>query len=98
MLCVATASLLFVGPLAQAGLIVTRDQVGSDVVATGNGAIDLTGLTFITHFSSFAGINPHVGAISLVAGNTDGYSGFSGPSSFGRGGLTLASSSSGDPI
>jgi hypothetical protein len=98
MLCVATASLLFVGTLAQAGFIVTLDQVGSNVVATGSGAIDLTGLTFILHASSLAGINPGVGAISLAAGNTDGYGGFSGPSSFGIGGPTLASSSSGDPI
>src|SRR5436189_6394281 len=31
---------------AQAGYVVTLQQVGPDVVATGSGAIDLTGLTF----------------------------------------------------
>jgi hypothetical protein len=98
LLSAVTASLLFVSPRAQAGFIVTLERVGSNVVATGSGAIDLTGLTFITHFSSLAGINPHVGAISLAAGIPDGYSGFSGPSHFGTGGPTLASSSSGDPI
>ena len=33
---------------APPGYIVTLEQVGSDVVATGGGAIDLAGLTFIT--------------------------------------------------
>ena len=34
---------------AQAGYIVTLQEVGSDVVATGSGAINLTGLTFVGH-------------------------------------------------
>ena len=34
---------------AQAGYIVTLQQVGPDVVATGSGAINLTGLTFSLH-------------------------------------------------
>src|SRR5437773_2547901 len=33
---------------AQAGYTVTLQQVGPDVVATGSGAIDLTGLTFLS--------------------------------------------------
>jgi hypothetical protein len=33
---------------AQAGYIVTLQQVGPDVVATGSGAINLHGLTFFT--------------------------------------------------
>ncbi len=33
---------------AQAGYIVTLQQVGPDVVATGSGAINLTGLTFVS--------------------------------------------------
>jgi hypothetical protein len=40
-----TASLFSVRP-AQAGYIVTMEQVGSNVVATGSGAINLTGLIF----------------------------------------------------
>src|SRR4051794_39075257 len=32
---------------AQAGYIVMLQEVGSDVVATGSGAINLTGLTFV---------------------------------------------------
>ena len=44
-LAIVIAWLLSVRP-AQAGYIVTLQQVGPDVVATGSGAIDLTGLTF----------------------------------------------------
>ena len=44
-LAIALASLLSVRP-AQAGYTVTLQQVGPNVVATGSGAIDLTGLTF----------------------------------------------------
>ena len=43
-LAIVLAWLLSVRP-AQAGYIVTLQQVGPDVVATGSGAIDLTGLT-----------------------------------------------------
>jgi hypothetical protein len=45
MLAIVLAWLLSVRP-AQAGYIVTLQQVGLDVVATGSGAIDLRGLTF----------------------------------------------------
>src|SRR5438045_9464608 len=41
---------------AQAGYTVTLQQVGPDVVATGSGAIDLTGLTFYQSGS----LDPHV--------------------------------------
>src|SRR5437764_262075 len=45
-LAIGLAWLLSVRP-AQAGYIVTLQQVGPNVVATGSGAIDLTGLTFL---------------------------------------------------
>ena len=44
-LAIVLASLVSVRP-AQAGYVVTLQQVGPDVVATGSGAINLTGLTF----------------------------------------------------
>src|SRR5438132_14125564 len=43
---IVVAWLLSVRP-AQAGYTVTLQQVGPDVVATGSGPIDLTGLTFL---------------------------------------------------
>ncbi|HWX17005.1 MAG TPA: PEP-CTERM sorting domain-containing protein [Chthoniobacterales bacterium] len=85
---------------AQAGYIVTLQQVGSDVVATGSGPIDLTGLSFKINFSFAASIEPNNALIltgSSGFSGTDEYSGsFSGPLVFGTGGGTLASSASGD--
>ena len=56
-LAIVMAWLLSVRP-AQAGFIVTRQQVGPDVVTTGSGAIDLTGLTLLGssgHLVSYGG-------------------------------------------
>ena len=58
-LAIVLAWLLSVRP-AQAGYIVTLQQVGPDVVATGSGAIDLTGLTF-----SHRVPNPAITAVHL---------------------------------
>ena len=52
LLCAATASLLILSQPAQAGYIVTLEQVGSDVVATGSGPLDLTGLTLVVTYAS----------------------------------------------
>jgi hypothetical protein len=74
---------------AQAGYIVTLQQVGPDVVATGSGAIDLSGLIFIG--SDFGGntIGPDNALILIGAdGFFDDYAGFNvitGPTSFGTG-------------
>src|SRR5205823_5460941 len=56
-LAIVLASLLSVRP-AQAGYTVTLQQVGPNVVATGSGAIDLTGLTFFRSTSLNPAINP----------------------------------------
>ena len=56
-LAIVLAWLLSVRP-AQAGYTVTLQQVGPDVVATGSGAIDLTGLTFSQSTSLNPGISP----------------------------------------
>ncbi len=45
-LAIVIACVISVRP-AQAGYIVTLEQVGSNVVATGSGPIDLTGLKFL---------------------------------------------------
>ena len=87
---------------AQAGYIVTLKQVGSDVVATGSGAIDLTGLSFFES-GSFPGlIAADTGTI--ITGPTSAmppanfFQGVSGPTSFGSGGLRDADSGSGDYV
>jgi VPDSG-CTERM motif len=94
-----TASLFSVRP-AQA-YNVTLERVGFDVVATGSGAINLTGLTFLFQgIATGIGIQPNQGIIQMGLNNAsaDVYSGFTGPTSFGSGGGFLANTSSGDLV
>jgi len=102
LLCAATATLLILSQPAQAGYMVTLQQVGSNVVATGTGAFDLTGLTNGGATGNVPAILPAVAFIVTGLSN-DGtiYGGsgvITGPSSFGSGGLTLASSGTGDLV
>jgi hypothetical protein len=97
---IAVTSLFSVRP-AQ-GYIVTLAQVGSNVVATGSGPINLTGLTFAQSGQVTGGafIGPsnaliQTGPTGLV--NFDLYGGlFTGPTSFGSGLGTFADTGSGD--
>jgi len=99
---------------AEAGYTVTLQEVGPDVVATGSGAIDLTGL--IHNGYRTYGIPPGVlpgaaddgwgGVIagfistgSTIAGSTDSYDlGPGGPTIFGSNRGTRASNGSGDTV
>jgi hypothetical protein len=89
-------------PPAQAGYVVTLTQQGSNVVATGSGILDLTGLSLtITGDTSQAGIFPAGGLINTgptTATPVDLYTGTTGPTSFGSGSFLPASSGSGDPV
>ena len=93
---IAVTSLFFVQP-AQA-FTVTLEQMGADVVANGSGAFNLTGLTLVGTGGSNAGMNPSLANLSVSNGNQDVWVGFSGPSSFGTGGLIGASSNSGAAV
>src|SRR5438309_10843861 len=67
-LAIVLAQLLSARP-AQAGYTVTLQQVGPDVVATGSGPIDLTGLTFFQSGSVNPGIRaqrPNLLGSSLI--------------------------------
>src|ERR1041385_8580405 len=83
---IVLAWLLFV-QAAEAGYTVTLQEVGPNVVATGSGAIDLTGLTFVDTANDNPGIDPENGIISTgpVASRVDTYQGFTGPTSLGSG-------------
>ena len=80
---------------------VTLDQVGSNVVANGSGAINLTGLTFVGLSFSPVQVFAKQGLI-LTRPTFDGsvgqtvYTGFTGPVSFGSGGQFFANTGSGD--
>src|SRR6266487_5022599 len=103
LVCAAAASLLITGSPAQAGYIVTLEQVGPDVVATGSGAIDLTDLTLQFHGFELSRVFPIKGII--VTGptrftSTDIYINLAtGPRNFGSGGFgRFANSGSGDLV
>jgi VPDSG-CTERM motif len=100
-LCAAIASLVVIGSPARAGYIVTLTQSGPNVVANGSGAIDLTGLSFFFQASGNAFIAPSFDIIATgptAFTDLDVYSGLSGPSNFGTGAQTNASSGSGDLV
>ena len=99
MFSAVTASLFFVRP-AQA-FTVTLKEVGSNVVATGFGAINLTGLTFVSGgFVATGSMGPSIALLAVADGSgLSQYTGFSGPSSFGPGTTIInASSDSGDSV
>jgi hypothetical protein len=88
-------------PPAQAGYIVTLQQVGSKVVATGSGAIDLAGLTFFSPSGGVAEMQPITASIFTGPSSAqplDMYGQASGPTSFGSGGGRFANSGSGDAV
>lgn len=90
-------------PPAQAGYVVDLTQAGGNVVATGSGAIDLTGLSFLVAGGASASIGPRAGLIftgvAIPEPSTfDEYTGITGPASFGSGDRSLASSGGGDLV
>ena len=96
MFTAVAASLLSVQP-AQA-YTVTLKQMGSNVVATGTGAISLTGLTFDIIVSPATGLNASSGTINMGQSNVNvpGYTGFTGPTNFGSGSSFFPNTTSGD--
>ena len=92
---IAVTSLFSIRP-AQA-FTITVEQMGSNVVWTGSGAINLTGLNFVgPGIVVGSGINPALAVINMVPGNAETYTGITGPTSFGVGSASLASSFSRD--
>jgi PEP-CTERM motif len=88
---------------AQAGYVVDLTQVGGNVVATGSGAIDLTGLHSDGSGTTTAGLIARDGQIGTGPAfpafpAVDFYLGIGTAPSFGSGDFTLASSGSGDLV
>ena len=72
-------------------------QIGNNVEVDGNGTVDLGGLTYDTDSGGYSGTVPNrawLGAGIPVGSNF--YDGLFGPTSFGSGDLTYATSSTGD--
>jgi hypothetical protein len=84
---------------ADAAVTINIDQVGGRVIATATGTLDLTGLTAEAPFNNDLFIRPSVGYIGLgIALTVTGYSGMTGPSQFGLGGITPSFQSAGTPF
>jgi PEP-CTERM motif len=99
-LAVAAASLLLVSQ-ARAAFIATMEQSGANVVVNGSGSVDLTGSSLNNVYSCYGiGVWPAHGNVAIgadVTVNCDIYSGsLTGPTNFGSGNLTSATSGSGD--
>ena len=101
-LAIVLAWLVSVRP-AQAGYTVTLQQVGPNVVATGSGPLDLTGL-FLVGTGHFCCENPEIHpSVIIRTGATSSsvdmyYRVSNGLGSFGSGSDTAASSGSGDMV
>lgn len=87
---------------AQAAFVMTLTEQGGNVAVNGSGTIDLAGLSFSTLLLVVNGnMVPSAGSISTVPAPTtfaDGYTGFSGPASFGPGAATSDNGGSGDAV
>ncbi len=96
--CVAATAVLAaaVRP-AKATFTIDIRQVGPNVVSTGTGTIDTAGLTLSFYTNVTAGsVDPSIGqSIGGPSGDVIYYSGASGPSKFGTGGQTVATSGTG---
>src|SRR5579871_1311126 len=79
------------------GAVIDIKQVGANVVVTGSGVIDLSGLTFLGSgpLPGFGIIWPDAAEILVGTGAVDLYTGASGPTSMGTGAESQADSGAG---
>jgi hypothetical protein len=100
MFTAVTASLFSIQP-AQ-GFTMTLQQVGSNVVANGSGAFNLSGLTGAGNLDGgSSGVRASIAFIGIhpVGGLLPSYVGFTGPTSFGSSGhLFVADASNGNSV
>ena len=100
MFTAVTASVFCVQP-AQ-GFTMTLQQVGSNVVANGSGAFNLSGLTGAGNIDGgLSGVRASIGFIGIhpVGGLLPSYVGFTGPTSFGSSeDLFVADASNGNSV
>ena len=85
------------GAAGASSLTIDISQAGLNVVVTGSGAINLTGLTYDVTGPQLPQLGPDIAYVAVgTPAQLDLYLGISGPVSFGSGGLANADSSSGD--
>jgi hypothetical protein len=101
-LAVAVLGLMF-GAAGQvrADLVFTIEQVGNDVVTTGTGSLDITGVPIYGNGYGTPFLIPNTAAVGVGSTSSlhyEEFQGLSGPTSFGSGGIFSPSSGSGDVI
>ena len=100
------AATLCTAGVVQAAYTVNITQVGTDVIANGQGSLDLTGLTqgSVTWFALVCGTGPALNAGELLVGTSGQFdvyydnSAVSGPVTFGPGACFNADGASGDRV
>lgn len=86
-------------PSVGSTFIATLAQVGPDVIESGSGTIDLTGLTSFGSAFSSPELYPLHGILGVgPSGTHDQYDGSNGPPSFGPGSAFFPSTTSGDSV
>ena len=103
LVALAAAVLLAPAPASATPYIVNLVQQGSNVVATGSGEFDLSGLQqYSVHFDIFGYVRADLGTVQTGSGTADGYydSTLTGPTNIGVGGWpgTQSSTDTGDAV
>ena len=92
--------LLAMAGQAHAGFIMTLTETGGNVVLLGSGTANLAGLIFNNQNQIFSTVVPNASAFATgpagPVGPVDEYRTVTGPTSFGPGGFTAATSGTGD--
>jgi hypothetical protein len=94
----AALGLTVVAGHAEARVVIDVSEVGGNVITTGSGTVDLTGLSFSSSSLPQAGaLFASAGSVSVGSSSPgDLYSGAIGPASFGAGGFIIPFERSGD--
>lgn len=92
----AMAALLATASLADASAIINVTESGGAVFISGEGSLNIEGLSLLETSTSGQGINSSSSFLELSSGATDLYQSISGPANFGSGSFTFPSSGSGD--
>ncbi len=98
-MAIAAALGLAVGGPAEASSGIDMSEVGGNVVATGSGTVNLTGLSFSSSGSDAGFVFASFGSVGVGSSSEAGddlYSGATGPASFGTGGFIIPLGQSGD--
>jgi hypothetical protein len=94
---VAALGLASVGGPAEASVVIDMSEVGGNVVTTGSGTVDLTGLSFTSSGEDAGFVFASLGSVAVGSSEADDfYSGAIGPASFGTGGFIIPFGQSGD--